>query len=255
MRLVRITPKNLKAEHLCCAISNRNGYHELPKKLWMKDLLDEGLVFLRGNDRGKCFIEYVPAEYAWSSIEAEGYMFINCFKVSAQYRGLGFGEQLLDACIKDAKAKGRKGLAVISTRKKRGCLADYKFLWNQGFRISDTAPPYFVLMYLPFDEDDYDKDERIPSFHIHERGVREDAKTSKGFLLYYTHQCPLTAKYVPLLEAIAKRRNIDFHAVHLTSRQQAKEAGVPFPTFSLYYRGVFITHEILSERKFEKLIE
>ena len=44
----------------------------------MKQRFDEGLVFYRSEERGKCFIEYIPAENAWVPIEADGYLYINC---------------------------------------------------------------------------------------------------------------------------------------------------------------------------------
>lgn len=34
------------------------------KKAWLADRFDEGLVFLKSVERGKCFIEYIPAENA-----------------------------------------------------------------------------------------------------------------------------------------------------------------------------------------------
>ena len=37
-------------------------------------------------------------------------------------------------------------------------------------------------------------------------------------------------------------------------REQARQAPTPFPTYSLFYNGAFVTHEILSEKKFEKLL-
>lgn len=52
----------------------------------MKEQLKDGLVLLKGNVRGKCFIEYVPAENAWMPIEVEGYMYINCFWISGQFK-------------------------------------------------------------------------------------------------------------------------------------------------------------------------
>ena len=82
----------------------------MSKKAWLKERLDEGLVFLKGNVRGKCFIEYIPAEYAWAPIEAEGYMVIDCLWVSGQFKGHGYSNLLLNACIEDSKEKGKKGL-------------------------------------------------------------------------------------------------------------------------------------------------
>lgn len=73
-----------------------------------KKSLDEGLVFYRSIERGKCFIEYIPAEKAWVPIEANGYMYINCLWVSGRMKGHGYSNDLLNHCIQDAKAQGKK---------------------------------------------------------------------------------------------------------------------------------------------------
>ena len=115
MELVKLTHENIDQEHVCCAISNNKDIQVMSKKNWMKDRMDEGLVFLKGNVRGKCFIEYIPAEYAWAPILAEGYMYIACLWVSGQFKGHGYSNFLLDACIEDSKAKGKKGLVILSS--------------------------------------------------------------------------------------------------------------------------------------------
>ena len=53
---------------------------------------------------------------------------------------------------------------------------------------------------------------------------------------------------------LPKKRNVKFQAVHITTREQAQNAPVPFTTFSLFYNGQFLTHEIQSEQKFEKIL-
>lgn len=73
--------------------------------------------------------------------------------------------------------------------------------------------------------------------------------------IYYTSQCPFTAKYVPILEEVAKKRNANFQAVHILTKEQAQNVPIPFTTFNLFYNGEFITHEILSDKKFEKILE
>ena len=79
VELVRLTHENIDKEHICCAISNNKDVQVLSKKNWLKDRLDEGLVFLKGNVRGKCFIEYIPASYAWAPvIHADDLMYIDC---------------------------------------------------------------------------------------------------------------------------------------------------------------------------------
>lgn len=75
-----------------------------------------------------------------------------------------------------------------------------------------------------------------------------------GFVLYYTNQCPFTAKYVPILENMAKTRNAVFQSIHIQTREDAQNAPSPFTTFSLFYDGQLVTHEILSEKKFDKIL-
>ncbi len=247
MKLIRLTHENLEREHICCAISNNKDVQVMSKKAWLSDRLDEGLVFLKGDVRGKCFIEYIPAEYAWAPIEAEGYMFIDCFWISGQFKGHGYSNQLLDECIGDSKEKGKKGLAVLSSKKKTGFLSDSKYLQYKGFAVADAADPYFELWYLPFSPD-ADK----PGFKPCVRNTVPELPS--GFTLYYTNQCPFTAKYVPLLEAAARESGAEFYPVHITSREQAQSAPCPFTPFALYYNGKFITHEILSVSRFTKIL-
>lgn len=248
MELIRITHENIETEHICCAIASNKDCQVLSKKTWLKERLDEGLVFLKCNVRGKCFIEYIPAEYAWAPIEAEGYMYIDCLWVSGKFKGQGYSNLLLEECIRDSKEKGKKGLVILSSKKKMGYLSDPKYMRYKGFETVDAADPYFELMYLPFD-----KNAEKPCF---KSSVKENRQNDmqKGFTIYYTSQCPFTAKYVPILEEMARKRDVDFQAVHMVTREQAQNALVPFTAFSMFYEGEFITHEIQSEKKFEKML-
>lgn len=246
VNIISVTKENLAQEHICCAISNNNDCQVAAKKAWLSDRFDDGLVFLKGDVRGKCFIEYIPAENAWAPIEADGYMYIDCLWVSGQLKGQGNATLLLDACIVDSREKGKRGLAILSAGKKMPFLADSKFLQYKGFQPADTAEPYYVLYYLPFAED-----AEKPRFRPQ---VRNAQPGGAGFTLYYTHQCPYTAKYVPLIEAAAKACGAPFAAVRFTSAAQAQAAPAPFTAYSLFYEGRFITNEILSVKKFESLL-
>ena len=54
MDYIRITNDNIEKEHICCAMSGKQG---VIKKEWLKQRFKEGLVFCRSTERGKCFIE------------------------------------------------------------------------------------------------------------------------------------------------------------------------------------------------------
>lgn len=247
MELVRLTRENLEKEHICCAISSNKDPQVASKKAWLRDRLEEGLVFLRSDQRGKCFIEYIPAEYAWVPIQAEDYLHINCFWVSGALKGHGYANELLRACIEDAKAQGKQGLTVISSPKKMPFLSDPKYLAYKGFRVADTAGPYFTLLYLPFGEN-----APAPSFKAQAKHPRV---SEPGFVLYYTAGCPYTAKYVPLIESLAAEKGVPFKSVRLDSREKAQAAPAAWTNYALFYNGAYVTHEILSEKKFLELAE
>ena len=246
MELVKLSHENIDREHICCAIANEKDIQVVSKKNWLRERLDEGLVFLKGNVRGKCFIEYIPAEYAWAPIEAKGYLYIDCLWVSGQFKGHGYSSLLLNACMDDGREKGKKGLVILSSKKKAGFLSDPGYLKYKGFQRVDAADPYFELWCLPFEEG-----AELPRFG---KSVHGHENMPKGFVLYYTNQCPFTAKYVPLLEEMAKNRKAPFQSVHIQTREEAQNAPSPFTTFSLFYDGQFVTHEILSEKKFDKIL-
>lgn len=241
MELVQVTLENLEKEHICCAISNNRDCQVASKKAWLKDRIEEGLVFLKGDVRGKCFIEYIPAEAAWVPIIAEGYMYIDCFWVSGQFKGKGYSSHLLDACMKDSKEKGKRGLVILSSKKKRPFLIEPGFLKHKGFQVADEAAPFYELWYLPFCEE-----AKTPEFCSH---VKTPQIQEKGFVLYYTSQCPFTAKYVPIVEECARKQNVPLKTIKLETREQAQKAPAPFTSYSLFYDGEYVTNEILSEKK------
>lgn len=247
MNYIKITPDTLDREHICCAISSDRDPQVAAKKSWLRTRMAEGLVFLKGDIRGKCFIEYIPAEHAWLPIDAPGYMHINCFWVSGSCKGNGYSNDLLNACIKDAGEKGMLGLTIISSPKKMPFLSDPAYLTHKGFQLADTAEPYFNLLHLPFSAK-----APIPKF-------RSCAKTPRveenGFALYYTGGCPFTAKYVPLIEQRAMSMGIPFKSVHIDSLEKAQNAPAAWTNYALFYNGEFVTHEILSEKKFLTICE
>ena len=248
MDIVSVDASNINTEHICCAISDKKGETCVSsKKEWMKNQFKEGLVFKKFVARGKVFIEYIPAENAWCPIEAEGYIFINCFWVSGQFKGQGYANKLLDECLNDAKAQNKKGLVILSSAKKMPFLSDSKYLEYKGFKTCDTANPYYELLYLPFQEN-----ELKPKF---KDCCKNASIEDKGMVLYYTNQCPYTDKYVPLIAEIAKTKGQTIKLNKVESKEQAQNAPAPFTAYSFFYNGKFVTNEIFSGNKFAKFLE
>ena len=246
MKTISVNKDNLEREHICCAISNNNDCQVAAKKSWLAERYPDGLVFLKCDVRGKCFIEYIPAEKAWFPIEAEGFMHINCFWVSGQFKGHGYSNLLLESCIQDSKEKGKKGLCIISSKKKMPFLSDPQHLKYKGFTVADSAEPIYDLLYFPFEPN-------VPKPRF-KQSVKTPKITGQGFVLYYSYQCPFTAKYVPMIEDIAKAKAVPFKAIRFETAEDAQNAPAPSTSYCLFYNGGFVTNEILSGTKFEKLI-
>ena len=246
MEYIQVTKENIEKEHICCAISSNKDVQVISKKAWLTERFEEGLVFLKSVERGKCFIEYLPAENAWNPIEAEGYMYIDCLWVAGSFKGNGYSTDLLNACIEDSKKKGKKGLCILAAAKKKPFLADPKFLKYKGFRVCDEAENGIQLWCLPFDED-----AALPK-------LKECAKKphidKSGYVLYYTNQCPFNAKYVPVLEELAKEQNVEFKAIHIDTKEMAQSAPTPITTYALFCDGEYLTNEQMNDKKFLKLL-
>ena len=246
MEYIQVTKENIEKEHICCAISNNKDVQVISKKAWLTERFEEGLVFLKSVERGKCFIEYLPAENAWNPIEAEGYMYIDCLWVAGSFKGNGYSTDLLNACIEDSKNKGKKGLCILAAAKKKPFLADPKFLKYKGFRVCDEAENGIQLWCLPFDED-----AALPK-------LKECAKKphidERGYVLYYTNQCPFNAKYVPVLEELAKEQNVEFKAIHIESKEMAQSVPTPITTYALFCDGEYLTNEQMNDKRFLKLL-
>lgn len=245
MKYIHITKDNIDKEHICCAMS---GKQSLAKKEWLRQRFEEGLVFYRADARGKCFVEYIPAESAWIPIDADGYFYINCLWVSGSMKGHGYSRELMNECIRHAKDERKHGICILCAEgRKREYLADPKFLKHWDFEVADVSDCGINLMYLPFNSN-----VKPPKF---KECAKHPKVNEQGFVLYYTDQCPFTCYWVPRVEEVAKERGIPFRAVHITDRESAQSVPAPVTTYALFFNGEFVTQSIQSDKKFLKLAD
>ena len=112
--------------------------------------------------------------------------------------------------------------------------------------MCDEADNGIQLWYLPFE-----KDAAKPRF-------KECAKhphiENRGYVLFYTSQCPFNGKYVPIIEQTAKEHEIPFEAIHILTKDDARNAPTPITTYALFYNGEYVTNEQMNEARFLKLL-
>jgi len=249
MDIITLTPENLAKEHICCSISNKTTETGVAaKKEWLNCRIDEGLKFKKLNARGKIFIEYIPAKNAWVPIEADEYIFINCFWVAGSFKGKGYGKQLLAECESDARAQGYKGVTLIVGKKKKPFLSDKAFMLKQGYEVCDSCPPFFELLMKRFDNAT-----APPRFRESAKlGMGEDIR---GIDIFYTAQCPYTVPYIKLLTPVILASDYPVRIHHITTKEMAQEHLAPITTYCVFVDGKFYTNEVFTPEKLSKLID
>ena len=158
-------------------------------------------------------------------------------------KGHGCSNDLLEKCLSDARAQGKKGICILCAEgRKREFLADPKFLSHKGFEVADVSDCGITLMCLPLNADT-----ALPKFKNCAKHPKADGE---GFVLYYTDQCPFTYYWVPKVQQAAQQHNIPFRAIHITDKEAAQNVSAPVTTYALFRGGVFLTQGIQSDKKF-----
>ena len=245
-KIIKLDSNNIENEHICCAFSDKkcaSGYQA--KKDWLKKGFKDDYVFKKFDIRGKVFIEYVPVEKGWLPIEAPNYMLINCFWVSGKYKKKGYGKALYQECVNDAK--DMNGIVVVVGKKKQPFMSDKIFFKKQGFKLCDTAEPYFELWYKPLK-----KNALVPKFKEIAKNAECDIK--EGLSVYYTNACPFTEYYVADLEVVAAKKGYKIKTVKFENKEQAQNHFVPHTIYTVFKDGKFVTQHILNEKYFDKFI-
>lgn len=125
-------------------------------------------------------------------------------------------------------------------------LSDPKYFAYKGFKVADNAEPFFTLLYLPFDYN-----APVPKFKENARKPHID---KQGLVVYYSHGCLFTAKYVPIVEQLAKDKGISFESVFIDSKEKAQNAPCAWTNYAVFFNGVYVSNEILNEKRFIELV-
>jgi hypothetical protein len=227
----------------------RPGY---PEKLdWLKDRFQEGLkikTLYSDTDGTQGMIEYIPGQYCWRPVEANGYMFIHCLFVGFKraYKGKGYASLLVDECINDAKKGDMHGVAVV-TRKSSFMVGKEIFLKN-SFKVVDKAPSDFELLVKQFNDT-----APLPKFKA-DVGKKSN-RFGKGLKIIRADQCPYTVKNVKeICEKAEKSFGIMPEVIDLKNYKEAQNSPCAFGTFCILYNGEIIAEHPISSTRFSNIM-
>lgn len=238
MAFITLTPENVMSEHLCCAIADKKhqtGVND--KRNWLAERIKEGHVFRKLDAQGKVFIEYAPLEKAWVPVTGDNYFYIYCLWVSGSYKGKGYGKELLQSCIDDAKAQGKSGICLLSSKKKKPFLSEKKFMLKYGFKVVDTINDEYELLALSFDGTQ-------PQFTSN---VRKQSIEGKELTIYYGVQCPYIPNCIEQIYNYCENNQIPLRLVEIDTLEKAKQLPCIFNNWAVFYNGKFETVHLLNE--------
>ncbi|ALS26604.1 GNAT family acetyltransferase [Paenibacillus sp. 32O-W] len=196
------------------------------------------------NESGEAagFIEYVPGEFAWRTVDAKGYMFIHCLQVSRNKTGFGYGRILLQECIEDSK--GTNGIVIVTSRKP--WVNDKAFFLKHGFKVIQKAPPYFEMVVKQF------KEAKLPSFI--DKWEERAAKYGDGVTVIYSDQCPFIDNAIQSIYEAGIECGVTVKFEKIESYEQAQNAPSPYGTFHIIVNGKFITHRLFNKERYVAII-
>lgn len=249
LKILSSNAENIEEFGMCGYKNTKNEGYKL-KLDWIKERFKEGLEckVLHSEKEGAVgAIEYIPAEYAWRPIKAEGFMFIHCiFIIPKKYKEKGNGIKLLEACIDDAKAQGKNGVVVVV--RKGTWMAKKELFLRKGFVVVDKAKPDFELLSLKFNEEVVD-----PCFAAESSKTLEEL--GKGLVIFTSHQCPYTYKSVTEISEVAKNQyDIVPDVINFSTAKEAQQSPGAFGTFCIAYDGEIIADHPISKTRFQNIM-
>jgi hypothetical protein len=233
-----------------CGYKNVKNEGHIRKSEWMKKRYKEGLKLkiLHSDSHGSVgMIEYIPGEYAWRAVEADGYMFIHCLMINkSEYKGKGYGAELLQRCISDAKKAKMLGVAIMTSA--GTWMADKDLFLSHGFELIDSAPPRFDLLALKFKKN-------APSPTFRQKAAKISGKYTKGLTIFWSDQCPYIGKSVADVAEAAESLGIKPKLVELEDCRDAQKMTNPYGTYSMIYKGKIIADHPVSRARFLNIMK
>lgn len=244
-QVIEVNVGNVSETGFFCFMSKKNAEGYRRKLNWLKGRFNEGLKIkmLKLPERG--FIEYIPGEYAWRPVNAEGYIFIHCLWVVGRSKGKGLATILLNECIKDAEKGGKQGVAMATSE--GNWLVGKKFLIKHGFETVDQAPPSFNLMVKKFGD--------YPSPSFTKNWDKNIKKHGNGLTVFRSDQCPYIDDAIAMVADTAEELGIDYRFVDLKSSRDVQNLSPSaYGVFSILYNGSLLSYYYLLKKELLKRI-
>lgn len=243
---INLTAENLNDEHICCISRSRIKHPGIEaKKQWLSERLKEGHVFRKLQEKATVFIEYAPLETAWVPVVGDNYYYLYCLWATGSHKGKGYGRQLMEYCLTDAKQKGKSGICMLGARKQKSFLSDQSFAKKFGFTVVDTTDYGYELLALSLDG-------TVPKFA---QNVKTPQIACKELTIYYDMQCPFVMQSIDRIKQYCETNNVPVSFNEVDTLQKAKALPCVFNNFGVFYKGKFETVNLPDMAYLERILK
>jgi predicted N-acetyltransferase YhbS len=201
------------------------------KKIYLQKMLKEGakakIAYENKNPVG--FIEYYPVEITNLEIVGKDIMTIWCMDVKE--KGKGIGGKLIEACLKDSKDLGRKGVAVTCWDP---IWMPRKIFEKHGFVEVGKAVGNGVVLFKKFQEVEN------PVWIGRGRNYETQLLKDKVVIdLFHSDRCPIHWRNTALLKKIIKEFDdlVVLNEYNVDQRENMMEYKIEY---SIYLNGIAI---------------
>ena len=243
---LNLTQENLAQEHLCCIIRSKKAHPGVEtKRAWLAQRLKEGHVFRKLDAKGVVFIEYAPLETAWVPVKGDNFFYIYCLWAAGEFKGKGYGRQLMEYCLEDARAKGKSGVCMLGAEKQKAWLSDQSFAEKYGFETVDVTQDGYRLLALSFDG-------TKPCFS---ESAKQQQIAGQELTVYYSPQCPYIHQSVELVNRACSELETPCTLIPVDTLEKAKSLPCVFNNWAVFYRGKFVTVNLLDVAALKRILK
>ena len=243
--IVHVTADNIANYPQAVCFINPKHPHFHHKIDWLKEQFQNGLIikllFLETEKRPVGFIEYVPGEYCWRSVDARGYNFIHClYTHGKKYQHQGLGQLLLQEAEHDA----RDMLGVATMTSDAAFMANRKLFIKQDYKVIAESGNEQLLLKRFKDGPLPSINKGDPEYYLHE-----------GLVMVYSKQCPWVARFIEEIQPILKDKGLKPKIIELKTHTQAQQAPALYGVFNLIHNGKILADRYISTTRFINIVE
>lgn len=253
-RFVTLSEENIDTESLCCIVRKKQHHGIEAKREWLHERLAEGHIFRKVASDGCAFIEYAPLETAWVPIVGDNYLYIYCLWVDGPMKGHGYGNALMESCLRDAENSGKSGVCMLGAVQQKAWLSSQSFAMRYGFQTVDTTDYGYLLLAKSFDG-------TVPHFphHVKTQILPEwiqsvSPEQSGSLIVIYSCQCPFIPGRIENLQQYCLQNQIPAQFIPVHSLDEAKSLPCVFNNWAVFYNGRFVTVNQIDKTFLDKYI-